>query len=104
MRSILGNLTQITSKIRSKNAGPFWITIDIFFDKSDDYGKVRKKLNLVFLSKYLNLPLNSIKRFELDSLKVIKISIQRPVTQGSIFDRDLHGAQLANLFSELEIN
>ena len=104
MRSILGNLTQITSKIRFKNAGPFWITIDIFFDKSDDYRKVKKKLNLVFLSEYLNLPLNSIKRFELDSLQVIKISIQRPVIQGSPFDRDLHGAQLANLFSDLEIN
>ena len=32
MSSILANLKQITSKIRSKNAGPFWITIDIFFD------------------------------------------------------------------------
>ena len=104
MSSILANLKQITSKIRSKNAGPFWITIDIFFDKADSYKKVKKTLSLDFVSKYLNLPLNSIKRFELDSLQVIKISIQRPVIQGSPFDRDLHGAQLANLFSDLEIN
>ncbi len=104
MRLILAKLNQITSKIRSKNAGPFWITIDIFFDKSDDYRKVKKILSLGFVSEYLNLPLKSIKRFELDSLQVIKISIQRPVIQGSQFDRDLHGAQLSNLFSDLEIN
>jgi len=104
MRSILANLDQIASKIRSKNAGPFWITIDIFFDKADAYRKVKKILNIGFVSEYLHLPQKSIKRFELDSLQVIKISIQRPVIQGSQFDRDLHGAQLANLFSELEIS
>ena len=103
MRSILANLKQLTLKIRSKNAGPFWITIDFFFDKEDDYKKVKRTLTLSFLSEYLNLPRKYIKRFELDYLKVIKISIRRPITQGSIFDRDLHGAQLAILFSELDI-
>ena len=104
MRSILANLDQIASKIRSKNAGPFWISIDIFFDNADAYRKVKKILTIGFVSEYLHLPLRSIKRFELDSLQVLKISIQRPVIQGSQFDRDLHGAQLANLFSELEIS
>jgi hypothetical protein len=44
-----------------------------------------------------------VKRFDIESLAVIKFSFIRPAVQGSRFDRDMHGAQLGVLFAELEI-
>ena len=99
----MASLGEMAFKIRSKNAGPFWITIDIFFDQLEIYEKVKKILIIKFLSECLRIPRDSLKLFQIDNLKVLKISIQRPVIQGSILDRDLHGAQIANLFSELKI-
>ena len=45
----------------------------------------------------------SIKIHLIDNLKVVKVSVDRLFIQGSRFDRDIHGAQLANLISELMI-
>ena len=41
--------------------------------------------------------------FEIESLNVIKFSFPRKVIQGHIHDRDMHGAQLAVLLSELRL-
>ncbi|RCL74026.1 MAG: DUF4387 family protein [Alphaproteobacteria bacterium] len=41
--------------------------------------------------------------FFVDKLRVVKISINRIFIRGSRFDRDMHGAQLANLISELMV-
>ena len=38
--------------------------------------------------------------FRLEALNVIKISLPRPVVQGSLQDRDMHGAQWANVLTE----
>jgi hypothetical protein len=43
-----------------------------------------------------------LKRFEIDDLNVIKFSFPRKIIQGDIFDRDMHGAQLAVLLSEMK--
>ena len=42
-----------------------------------------------------------LKRFEIDDLNVVKFSFPRKIIQGDVFDRDMHGAQLAVLLSEL---
>ncbi|MCY1466026.1 hypothetical protein D9M71_842470 [compost metagenome] len=34
-----------------------------------------------------------VRIFQIAPLKVIKISLPRPVVQGSVADRDMHGAQ-----------
>ena len=44
-----------------------------------------------------------LKRFEIDSLNVIKFSFPRKIIQGDILDRDMHGAQLAVLLFEMKL-
>ena len=34
-------LGEVCRHIRSKNAGPFWVTIDLFFDGPDKYRRYR---------------------------------------------------------------
>lgn len=38
-------LADIAQKIRSKNAGPFWITIDIFCSTADRYKRIKRFLS-----------------------------------------------------------
>ena len=44
------------------------------------------------------------KRFDIPDLNVIKISLPRPVVQGHIHDRDMHGAAWASVIAEMDIN
>ena len=103
MKLNMHSLGSIVEAVRSKNAGPFIITIDIFCKREEVYKKVETSLTRNFLSKYLNVGEGSIKIYLVDNLKVVKVSVDRFFIQGSRFDRDIHGAQLANLISELKI-
>ena len=90
-------------KIRSKNAGPFWITIDIFCGSKEIYNEVRVNLDDIKIVKLFQISGQTLKRFEIESLNVIKFSFPRKIIQGHILDRDMHGAQLAVLLSELDL-
>lgn len=96
-------LGQIVQKIRSKNAGPFWLTIDLFCGTQDTYLMLVAQLPTRQIADAFDVDEASIKRFDLPSLNVIKFSLPRPQIQGSIVDRDMHGASWAALLSELEI-
>ena len=103
MKLDMDSLGSLVEKVRSKNAGPFIITVDIFCKRQEIYQKITKNLTKKFLCDYLNIEERSIQLFFVDNLRVVKISIDRIFIQGSRFDRDMHGAQLANLISELMI-
>jgi hypothetical protein len=51
----------------------------------------------------LKLDPAGVERYDIADLAVIKFSLIRPNVQGSRFDRDMHGAQLAELFAETKI-
>ncbi len=97
-------VSDIAAKVRSKNAGPFWVTIDVFCGNPDTYGRLRNGLTTRRVAERLQIPDTSLKRFDIPSLSVIKFSLPRPVVQGSRFDRDMHGAQWAVLVAELPID
>jgi hypothetical protein len=90
-------------KVRSKNAGPFWVTIDVFCGSPQVFETVRRLLQAEAVARLFNQPTQIIKRFDIPDLAVIKLSIPRPVVQGSLADRDMHGAQWAVLLAEMEI-
>ena len=96
--SILGEKVK---KIRSKNAGPFWITIDIFCGSEEVYNNVCLNLNNSKIANLLMINIKDLKRFEIEKLNVIKFSFPRNIIQGNIYDRDMHGAQLGILLSEM---
>ena len=98
----MSTLGEKVKKIRSKNAGPFWITIDIFCENEKIYKDVCNKLTNTKIVRLLMISGQDLKRFEIDDLNVIKFSFPRKIIQGDIFDRDMHGAQLAVLLSEMK--
>ena len=96
-------LGEKVKKIRSKNAGPFWITIDVFCGNKKVYENVCNELTNSKIVRLLMINGQDLKRFEIDNLNVIKFSFPRKIIQGDIFDRDMHGAQLAVLLSEMKL-
>ncbi len=97
-------LGALVEKVRSKNAGPFWVTIDIFCGSDTVFGQVVKAVSTDRVAALFQCPAESIKRFEIADLNVLKFSLPRPVVQGSRQDCDMHGAAWAALISELSVN
>lgn len=100
----MARLGDVVRKVRSKNAGPFWLTIDIFCEDEAIYDLVVQNLSANEVGQLFGQPTQTIKRFEIPDLRVLKFSFPRPVVQGGRFDRDMHGAQWAVLLAEYEMD
>jgi hypothetical protein len=90
-------------KVRSKNAGPFWVTVDVFCGNAETFAEVARKLSTAYVARLFATSPERLKRFDNADLNVVKFSLPRPVVQGSRYDRDMHGAQWAALLSEAEL-
>ncbi len=95
------DIRSLAEKVRSKNAGPFWITVDIFCGSAEVFGRISKGLDSSAVAARLDVPSQTLKRFDIADLKVVKLSIPRPQIQGDRTDRDMHGAALANVVAEM---
>jgi hypothetical protein len=91
----MNNLGELADQVRSKNAGPFWMTLDVFFRNSQDYEFVTGSgiLSPQAIGRLYRVDAGSVKYFQLPALHAVKISFPRPVTAGSFEDRDLHAGQ-----------
>ncbi len=96
-------LRSVVEKVRSKNAGPFWVTVDIFCGGREAYERVRDGLSTDVVAGRFNTPVQLLKRFDIENLNVVKISVPRPSVQGTSADRDMHGAAWAAIVAEIEI-
>jgi hypothetical protein len=92
MKTSIGALASL---VRSKNAGPFWLTLDIFLPDSNSFDLVRCSpvTDVQVIADIYKVDADDVKIFLLPDLLAIKISFPRPVTQGSIHDRDMHAGQ-----------
>jgi len=89
-------LKDIAKIVRSKNAGPFEITLDIIFKSKEDYEAVKTKAVITkeLIAKLYSLPVEDIIAFVyFDAANAIKATIPRPRAQGSIGETDMHAAQ-----------
>ena len=88
-------LGDVCRHVRSKNAGPFWVTVDLFFDSEENYGRFKDTPALgpsLFADLYGTDP-NLVKRLPVDGLLMVKISYPRPKPQGWKGERDMHAGQ-----------
>jgi hypothetical protein len=88
-------LGELALEVRSKNAGPFWVTIELFMRTGDDYATVADEdfINEDVIARLYALDPANIQIFRIPALNVVKISFPRPVAQGSLRDRDIHAGQ-----------
>ncbi|NBB14777.1 DUF4387 family protein [Caulobacter sp. SLTY] len=88
-------LKDVARYVRSKNAGPFWVTIDVFCDDRAAYERLcaAPALGAVAIADLYGVGSNQVRIFHDDNLKVLKISFPRPIAQGSTEDVDSHAGQ-----------
>ena len=89
------SLQSVAKRVRSKNAGPFWLTIDIFLPDEQTFERVGRSrvTDPEIIGELYGVDPAHVKVFQLAALCAIKISFPRPVVQGSLYDRDMHGGQ-----------
>ena len=98
-------LIDLCSLIRSKNAGPFWLTFDIMFKDRAAYDRVTTSGVLstqLFAVLYAADP-GSVKVFAHEAAQAIKVSMPRPVVQGSADDTDCYGGQQHSLLLDIDV-
>jgi hypothetical protein len=88
-------LHEVCRYVRSKNAGPFWITLDIFFTDRTSFERHAGApgLESAEIAALLGVDAHSIKRFLMPDLLVLKLSYPRRSPQGGAIERDMHGGQ-----------
>ena len=92
MAQTIGDLAVL---VRSKNAGPFWLTYDIMFDKPDVYRHVRDS-NVITRERIATIFRRNIDEIIVvnhDAALAIKVSFPRPQSSGSAHDNDVFGGQ-----------
>ncbi len=97
-------LKDIADKVRSKNAGPFWLTLDVFCGTEAAYQRISNGLDTDAVARLFGTDPTQLKRFDMPELNVVKFSLPRPAVQGTRADRDMHGASFAVLLGEVRID
>jgi hypothetical protein len=102
MAQTIGDLAVL---VRSKNAGPFWLTFDVMFDKADVYERVRDSgvLNKKDVARLFRRGEDDIIVVNHDAALAIKISFPRAEVSGSAYDNDLFGGQQYAPLLSLEV-
>lgn len=98
-------IQDVVSVIRSKNAGPFMLTLDIMFDSQEIYNKVCNSgiLSNELIGSLYQVPVNDIQIINYPPAYTIKISLPRQYPSGDPVDRDVLGAQQHSPLLDLEI-
>lgn len=88
-------LYDIAKVIRSKNAGPFTLTLDLIFDRQQDFDRVIQSANFnpPSIAAAYDTPEQSVKIHPFKSILAIKVTLPRPISSGAIGDLDVYGSQ-----------
>lgn len=103
----MDKLYELAKVFRSKNAGPFELTIDILFDNKEIYYRVKKSdvINSDSVARAYNIDKKNIRYIIFfDKALGIKITMFRTVSSGSAGDRDVYGSQQHTPLMNLKID
>ena len=85
----------VCHQVRSKNAGPYWVTIDLFFDGRENFLKYCRSeaFGPLAVASLYDVDAKMVKCVPVENLNVVKISYPRSSPQGGIVERDMHCGQ-----------
>ena len=94
-------LIDYTKILRSKNAGPLYITFDLIFNDADSMRYVKKRLTKEHIAAAYSVAAEKIDIISYGVVNSIKITFPRIHISGSLADDDIYGCQqhvpLANI-------
>lgn len=89
-------LKDIANVIRSKNAGPFELTLDVLLKDDEMFQNLREAdvINKATIARLYRIPEEDVLSIVyFPNAKAIKATIVRPLSSGALGERDVYGAQ-----------
>lgn len=98
-------LTDVARVIRSKNAGPTTLTLDLMFNDRPAYERACRSpaLTSTAIGALYRVPAERVQIMPYPAALAIKVSLDRKVIAGDPGDRDIYGAQQHGPLLEIEL-
>jgi hypothetical protein len=98
-------LHELARLIRSKNAGPFELTIDVMFHDRGPYERVLASdvLHVERIASLYRVDPADVRAYAVVEALAIKISFPRPVPSGSFEDTDIFGGQFHSPLVRMDV-
>jgi hypothetical protein len=99
-------LGEIARVLRSKNSGPFEITLDCLFDNREAYERLKRSnvISCETIARLYQIREDQVHHLVFyDQALGFKVTIAREVSSGSAGDRDVYGAQQHAPLMNLEV-
>jgi len=91
----MASIASIAQVCKSKNAGPFFFTIDVVFEKKEMFERVRatEVLNAQLFADLYKVDLADVQFTIYPAALAFKATVPRRIPAGEIGDSDVYGAQ-----------
>ncbi|MFM0037613.1 DUF4387 domain-containing protein [Paraburkholderia strydomiana] len=101
----MARLKDIAKACKSKNAGPFHITLDIMFDDPVLYEKVRATgvITAQRIASLYHVDVEQVRFTEYPPALAWKATLPRRIASGAIGDTDIYGAQQHAPLLDIEV-
>jgi len=89
-------LRDVASVIRSKNAGPYELTLDVILKDREMFDKMKASgvINEAVIARLYKIPVTDVLSIVyFPNALAIKATIVRPLASGNMGERDVYGAQ-----------
>jgi hypothetical protein len=98
-------LKEIAKACKSKNAGPYELTLDIMFEDAATFDKVRQTgvICPALIARLYRVPESSVVFTEFPPAHAYKATIERRIASGAVGDTDVYGAQQHAPLLDVEI-
>jgi hypothetical protein len=98
-------LRDLAAVVRSKNAGPLYLTFDVLVADDASFERLRRSplASSEALARLLRVAPEAVRVIEHPTSRAVKVTIPRPVIAGDPGDRDIYGAQQYVPLLDLEI-
>lgn len=101
----MAKLKDIAKACKSKNAGPFHITLDIMFDDAALFAKVAatRVINAELIARLYGVKTEDVVFTEYAPAFAWKATIARRIVSGAVGDTDIYGAQQHAPLLDIEV-
>jgi hypothetical protein len=91
----MARIAEIAQVCKSKNAGPFELTIDVVFGSREMYDRVKATgvLNAALIARLYGISENQVLFTPYPAGNAFKATIPRRIPSGDVGDTDIYGAQ-----------
>lgn len=89
-------LTELADVVRSKNSGPYELTLDVIFTTQDQYDLVKRERAITreAVAQLYRVPVDAVSEpIFYDPARAVKINLRRPLVSGNVGECDVYGAQ-----------